>query len=80
MKILTGEVVVDFHVLANEVSALNNIAISTFLHSLPLDCLVLTRAINLIDIITFLSILRKSAIFIFNPAVFQGNNHGTKLI
>ena len=47
-NLLTGEVIVDFHVLANEVSVLSNIAISTFLHSLPLACPVLTRAITFI--------------------------------
>ena len=44
--IKTGEVIADSHVLASEVSALNNIAISTLLHSLPLACLVLTRTIK----------------------------------
>ena len=39
MNVLTGEVIVDFHVLANVLSALINIAISTFLHSLPLASL-----------------------------------------
>ena len=46
MYILTGEVIVDFHVLANEVSSLNNIAISTFLHILPLASFLLTRTIT----------------------------------
>ena len=41
-----GEVIVDFHVLDNEVGALNNIAISTFLQSLPLASLVLTRTVT----------------------------------
>ena len=47
MNVLTGEVIVDFHVLASEVSAFkNSIAISTFLHSLPLACLVLIRTVT----------------------------------
>ena len=36
VHVLVGEIVVDFHVLANEVSGLNNITITTCLHSLPL--------------------------------------------
>ena len=36
MNGLTCEVIVDFHVLASEVSALNNTAFCTLLHSLSL--------------------------------------------
>ena len=43
---LPDEVIVDFHVLANEVDRFNNITINTFLHSLPLGCLVLIRTIT----------------------------------
>ena len=44
-----GKVIVDFHVLSNEVNVLNNVTISTYLQSLPLAmaCLVLTQTINL---------------------------------
>ena len=45
MKLLVA-VLSRFQVLANEVNSKNNIAISTFLYSLPLACLVLTRTIN----------------------------------
>ena len=43
---LPDEVIVDFHVLANEVDRFNNITINTFPYSLPLGCLVLTRTIT----------------------------------
>ena len=38
VNVLAGEVMVVFHVLANEVNNSNNITISTFLHSLHLTC------------------------------------------
>ena len=41
-------VMVDFYVLASEVNGFSTIAIRTFVHSLPLACLVLTRTITLI--------------------------------
>ncbi len=46
MNALPDEVIVDFHVLANEVNRFNNIKNKTFLHSLPLRYLVLTRTIT----------------------------------
>ena len=46
MLVLTGEVLADFHVLANEVSALNNNCNQHLSHSLPLACLVLTWTIT----------------------------------
>ena len=49
-KLLAGEVTVDFHVLTNEANSLNNTAISTFLHSLPLACPVLTWSTTLMYI------------------------------
>ena len=42
------EVIVYFHVLANEEDRFK-ITINTFLHSLPLDCLVLTRTITYVS-------------------------------
>ena len=46
IPVLADEVMVDFRVLASEVSDLNNIAISTFLHCMYLVCLLLTRSIT----------------------------------
>ena len=45
-NVLADEVLIDIHVLANEVNGSNNIAIRTFLHSLTLACLLPLFLVN----------------------------------
>ena len=43
---MPDEDMVDFYVLANEVDGFNNSTIHTFLHSVHLGCLLLTRIVT----------------------------------